>query len=218
MMNAKEQKEWLLMRVNLALHFAPDEPIPDNSVKKLLDKEFGYLTFNVPDGVTHKVLNNKGHLEKYKKKLQKNIKTFSVPKKQGSTPLTVVKNFIKDKEYCNAIQAAELADIELGYGRYNDGSHLILLNSEPVDLEQGRDFIAGLHNGFFRIVDVKTGFLSDGFNENEKAKFKTLKGSVEYAKAKFKTLPDSKIEEMFSIAESDAIPQEEIKESILNAE
>ena len=187
-MNAKEQNEWLLMRVNLALHFAPDVPTPDysnvvedfvrivkgkghslkrwqgikakdwdnnlseyerllkeiihfedgqknNPVKKFLSKEIGYLTFNVPTGCKFTVLNTKSHLEWFKKKIGKNVKTFVNPKRYTLPSVNaIIDRFLIDGELENAVQAAELHNVKLGYGVNNKQEVIVFSHVEPVEM------------------------------------------------------------------------------------
>ena len=188
-MTNSEQKEWLLMCINLALGSAPDiktqninnvvgnwvekvllsghslkrwEGIKNtpcstyfdevvrfeakqknNAVKKLLSKEIGYLTFNIPNSTKFKVLNTKAHLEGFKKKVLKNP-GFKNPKKQSKktyslrTIKSCINNFIRDGETDNAIQAAELHNVKLGYGIDKHHNPLVYCDVESIDVVKNR--------------------------------------------------------------------------------
>ncbi len=151
-MSLKQGNKWLLdavdSKIAAAKYKTNTEILGKNGEKT--PKNTDYVTFDVPNDGSFKVLNSVESLEKFKKKVTTNrgfdksspVKLFpAVP--QNSVDTTIAE-FLGDGEVENAYEFAKLQAKPIGFGEGFEGKITAYALTEPVDLGGGFKGFVGL--------------------------------------------------------------------------
>lgn len=191
----KDMKANLLAQIDAAIKEAPEtQEIQRVEGRPGPRKEGVYVQFEVPGDGIFTVVNSKERLRQFRKDVDRSPGFKPEPRRKGAPGPTgdlagTIREFIREKEFGNAYNLAELTGKPLRYGAgqeaegkkianpYTDSR--VLTSADHKLFTQVKAFVGRDTQGTWRVVEMTTGLAMDDQNKHRNTEKDTIANTIE---------------------------------------